>query len=83
MFRTSEDSEEFNGFSKKEIKMAANQKSRRLRQKAKETSSISVRSGIQRPSFPTGGEEDRPKTSISKPTTDSKAKKDSKQKNSE
>ena len=42
-----------------------------------------VRSEIQRPSFPIGGAEDRPKTSISKPTTDSQAKKDSKQKNSE
>ena len=83
VFGTSEDSEEFNGFSKEEIKMASSQKSRRLRQKAKETSSISVRSEIQRPSFPIGGAEDRPKTSISKPTTDSQAKKDSKQKNSE
>ena len=83
VFGTSEDSEEFNGFSKEEIKMASSQKSRRLRQKAKETSSISVRSEIQRLSFPIGGAEDRPKTSISKPTTDSQAKKDSKQKNSE
>ena len=83
VFGTSEDSEEFNGFSKEEIKMASCQKSRRLRQKAKETSSISVRSEIQRPSFPIGGAEDRPKTSISKPTTDCQAKKDSKQKNSE
>ena len=83
VFGTSEDSEEFNGFSKEEIKMASSQKSRRLCQKAKETSSISVRSEIQRPSFPIGGAEDRPKTSISKPTTDSQAKKDSKQKNSE
>ena len=83
VFGTSEDSEEFNRFLKGEIKIASSQKSRRLRQKAKETSSISVRSEIQRPSFPTGGAEDRPKTSISKPTTDSEAKKDSKQKNSE
>ena len=63
--------------------MASSQKSRRLRQKAKETSFISVRSKIQRPSFLIGGAEDRPKTSISKPTTDSQAKKDSKRKNSE
>ena len=63
--------------------MASSQKSRRLLLKAKETSSISIRSEIQRPSFPIGGAEDRPKTSISKPTTDSQAKKDSKQKNSE
>ena len=61
MFGTSEDSEEFNGFSKEEIKMASSQKSRRLRQKAKETSSISVRSEIQRPSFLIGGAEDQPK----------------------
>ena len=80
VFGTSEDSERF---SKEEIKMASSQKSRRLHQKAKETSSISVRSKIQRPSFPTGGAEDCPKTLISKPTTDSQAKKDSKQKNSE
>ena len=65
VFGTSEDSEEFNGFSKEEIKMASSQKSRRLHQKAKETSSISVRSEIQRPSFPIGGAEDRPKISIS------------------
>ena len=77
VFGTSEDSEEFNRFSKEEIKMASSQKSRHLRQKAKETSSISVRSEIQRP-FPIGGAEDRPKTSISKPTKDSQAKKDSK-----
>ena len=74
VFGTSEDSEEFNGFSKEEIKMASSQKSRRFRQKAKETSSISVRSEIQQPSFPIGGAEGRPKTSISKPTTDSQAK---------
>ena len=83
VFGTSEDSEEFNGFSKEEIKMASSQKSRRPRQKPKDSSSISVRSEIQRPSFPIGGAEDRPKTSISKPTTDNQAHKDSKQKNSE
>ena len=83
MFGTSEDSEEFSGSSKEEIKMASSQKSRRPRQKAKDSSSISVRSEIQRPSFPIGGAEDRPKTSISKPTTDSQAHNDSKQKNSE
>ena len=83
VFGTSEDSEEFNGFSKEEIKMTSSQKSRRLHQKAKEASSISGRSEIQRPSFSIGGAEGRPKTSISKPTTDSQAKKDSKQKNSE
>ena len=59
------------------------QKNGHLRQIAKETSSISVRSNIWRPSFPIGGAEDQPKTSTSKPTTDSQAKKDSKQKNSE
>ena len=83
VFGTSEDSEEFNGFSKEEIKMASSQKSRRPRQKAKDSSSISVRSEIQRPSFLIGGAEDRPKTSISKPTTEIQAHKDSKQKNSE
>ena len=49
MFGTSEGSEEFNGFLKEEIKIAFSQKSRRLRQKAKGTSSISVRSEIQGP----------------------------------
>ena len=63
--------------------MPSSQKSRCLRQEAKETSSISVRSEIKRPSFPFDGAEDRPKTSISKPKTDSQAKKDSKQKDSE
>ena len=83
VFGTFEYSEEFNGFSKEAIKMASSQKGGCLRLEAKETSSISVRSEFQRPSFPIGGAEDRPKTSISKPTTDSQAKKDSKQKNSE
>ena len=83
VFGTSEDSEEFNGFSKEEIKMASSLKSRCPRQKAKDSSSISVRSKIQGPSFPIGGAEDRPKSSISKPTTGSQAHKDSKQKNSE
>ena len=64
VFGTSEDSEEFNGFSKEEIKMASSQKCRRLCQKANETSSISVRSEIQRPSFPIGGAEDRPKLQL-------------------